>query len=70
MCKDCRKQFVANPKKQKISDEKKELTDRLLLEKISLAGIAGAVLVSEKWLPIIGLPNHYIFCPGYVCCFH
>lgn len=50
MCKDCRRQFVLNPKKQKISEEKKELIDRLLLERIPLAGIARVVGVSERWL--------------------
>ena len=35
---------------QPISDEKKALIDRLLLEKIPLAGIARAVQVSESWL--------------------
>ena len=35
---------------QPISDEKKALIDRLLLEKIHLAGIARAVQVSESWL--------------------
>lgn len=33
-----------------ISEEKKALIDRLLLEKIPLAGIARAVQVSERWL--------------------
>jgi hypothetical protein len=33
-----------------ISDEKKALIDRLLLERISLAGIARSVGVSECWL--------------------
>ncbi len=39
MCKDCRKQFVENPDIRKITDEKKLLTDKMLLEKIPLAGI-------------------------------
>jgi insertion element IS1 protein InsB len=50
MCKDCQRHFVENPAKGKISDEKKELIDRLLLEKIPLAGIARAVGVSTTWL--------------------
>jgi len=49
-CKNCGRQFVENPKVPPISDEKKALIDRLLLEKISLAGIARAVEVSETWL--------------------
>ena len=50
MCKDCRKHFVKNPVVREISDEKKELIDRLLLEKIPLAGIARTVQVSLRWL--------------------
>ena len=49
-CNACQCQFVENPEHYQISQEKKELIDRLLLEKISLAGIARAVLVSKKWL--------------------
>jgi len=36
-CGECQKQFVLNPEKGIISDEKKEVIDKLLLEKISLA---------------------------------
>ncbi|HHS99456.1 MAG TPA: IS1 family transposase [Thiomicrospira sp.] len=50
LCKSCRRQFVENPTHYCISDETKPLIDRLLLEKISLAGIARAVQVSERWL--------------------
>jgi transposase-like protein len=49
-CKACGRQFVENPKFRIISDETKALIDRLLLERISLAGIARAVQVSERWL--------------------
>jgi IS1 family transposase len=41
---------VENPEHYHISQDKKELIDRLLLEKISLAGIARAIPVSQKWL--------------------
>ena len=50
LCNECGRQFVLNPEKGPISDEKKELIDRLLLERISLAGIARVVGVSESWL--------------------
>jgi transposase-like protein len=46
-CQDCGRQFVLNPAKGPIPPEKKELIDRLLLERISLAGIARTVEVSE-----------------------
>ncbi len=39
-----------NPRHQPISVATKELIDRLLLEKISLAGIVRATGVSERWL--------------------
>ena len=49
-CQECGRQFVQDPAKGPISDEKKALIDRLLLERISLAGIARSVGVSECWL--------------------
>jgi insertion element IS1 protein InsB len=48
-CKDCHRQFVLEPENG-ISIDTKELIDKLLLEKIPLAGIARAVEVSERWL--------------------
>lgn len=50
MCKACKRQFVADPTWRRISDDTKALIDKLLLEKISLAGIARVVGVSEPWL--------------------
>lgn len=50
MCKDCGRQFVENPQQIIISEEKRNLIDRLLLEKIPLAGIARVMQVSERWL--------------------
>lgn len=50
MCKACKRQFVTDPKWRRISDETKAFIDKLLLEKISLAGIARVVGVSEPWL--------------------
>lgn len=50
LCKDCRRQFVENPIQTRIPDWKKELIDKLLLERISMAGIARVVDVSERWL--------------------
>ena len=47
-CNECNRQFIENPQKITINQEKRELIDRLLLEKISLAGIARAVQVSES----------------------
>ena len=49
-CKVCGRQFVLDPLKSPISNSTKELIDRLLLERISLAGIARATGVSPSWL--------------------
>jgi insertion element IS1 protein InsB len=48
-CKDCRRQFE-DPQNKIISQETKELIDKLLLEKLPLAGIARVADVSEPWL--------------------
>ncbi len=50
LCRDCGKQFVANPKTNKISEETKSLVDNLLLERLSLAGICRVTGVSECWI--------------------
>jgi IS1 family transposase len=50
MCKDCQRQFVEHPESRRISDETKALIDKLLLERIPLAGIARVTGVSERWL--------------------
>lgn len=50
LCKICGRQFVLDPLLSPISAEKKSLIDRLLLERISLAGIARSAGVSESWL--------------------
>lgn len=49
-CHDCGRQYVEDPPNKVISDETKALVDKLLLEKIPLAGIARVVDVSEPWL--------------------
>ena len=50
MCKDCRRQFVQNPQHRRISAETTALIDKLLLERISLAGIVRVTGVSQRWL--------------------
>ncbi len=49
-CRSCGRQFVEEPQQKRISEETKELIDKLLLERISLAGIARVCDVSERWL--------------------
>jgi transposase-like protein len=49
-CNACGRQFVINPAKFPIPDQTKKLIDKLLLERISLAGIARITGVSERRL--------------------
>jgi insertion element IS1 protein InsB len=46
-CRDCGRQFVLNPEWKPITEEQKELISRMLLERISQAGIARVLQVSE-----------------------
>lgn len=47
---ECGRQFVQDPQNKIIDQATKTLIDKLLLEKISLAGIARVVGVLEPWL--------------------
>jgi len=49
-CHECGRQFVEHPQKKVIDQNTREWIDRLLLERISLAGIARVAQVSEQWL--------------------
>lgn len=49
-CKVCKREFVLNPINKVISEEKKELIKKLLLERISLRGICRVADVSLQWL--------------------
>src|SRR5512137_1990515 len=49
-CRDCRRQFGANLAWIPISEETKALIDKLLLERLSQAGIVRATGVSARWL--------------------
>lgn len=50
LCKQCGYQFVENPTNKTIDADTRALIDRLLLERLSMAGIARAAQVSEQWL--------------------
>ncbi len=52
LCRECGRQFVEQPTKKIINAATRELIDRLLLERISLAGIARVAMVSETWLQL------------------
>ena len=49
-CKVCGRQFVENPQNRPILDATKQIIDKLLLERISLAGICRTMGVLEQWL--------------------
>ena len=50
MCMDCRRQFVENPTNKVIPGETWELVDKLLLEKIPIAGIMRVTGISKPRL--------------------
>ena len=50
MCRDCRRQFVENPTNRVIPNETWELVEKLLLEKIPIAGISRVAGISEPRL--------------------
>lgn len=49
-CKECGYAFVEKPKNRKISEETKAYVDRMLKEKLSLAGIARSLKIGQTWL--------------------
>jgi IS1 family transposase/transposase-like protein len=49
-CRDCGRQFVENPQWQPKDKDTCALINRLLLERIPLAGIAQVLQLSESWL--------------------
>ena len=49
-CQDCGRQFVENPTKKYVSPPPLDYINKMLLEKIPLAGIARVTGVSKKWL--------------------
>lgn len=50
LCKKCDRQFVENPKNKIIPLSQWEFVDKLLLEKIPIAGISRVTGISEPWL--------------------
>jgi transposase-like protein len=49
-CRDCGRQFVENPQWKRREPDSSAMIDRLLLEKIPLAGIARVLKLSASWL--------------------
>ena len=50
LCRGCGRRFVAAPKRAPITQERRELVLRLLLERLSLRAIARVAGVSRTWL--------------------
>jgi len=48
--KDCGRQFVENPQNKRIPQQLWDMVDKLLLEKIPIAGISTGTEISEPWL--------------------
>ncbi len=48
-CKNCNRQFVENPKNKPVSTFSKEILINLLVERISIAGIARVLGLSKRW---------------------
>ncbi|AFY39573.1 IS1 transposase [[Leptolyngbya] sp. PCC 7376] len=61
---DCGRQFVENSQQKIISSDTTELIDKLLLEKIPLAGIARVCDVSEPWLQMTSCKRLWQSLPG------
>lgn len=50
LCRGCDRRFVPNPKRTPITEERRGLVRRLLLERLSLRAIARVTGVSRTWL--------------------
>lgn len=49
-CKDCGRQFIENPTNKRIPQSLWDIVDKLLSEKIPIAGISRVTGISEPWL--------------------
>lgn len=58
-CVDCKRQFVENPTRQPISVATRQLIEKLLKERLPLAGIARITGVSERWLQMYVNQKYY-----------
>jgi len=63
-CKDCQRQFVATPAQPRIPDEIKRTIDKLLPERISLAGIVRVTLRDNHSTPTPPYLKRYAADPG------
>jgi transposase-like protein len=66
LCKACGRQFVEQSSQLYVSGAQKAIVNKLLLEKISLAGISRVATVSEGWL-VAHISDLYASCPNNLC---
>ena len=64
-CLPCGRQFVESPTRQPVDNSKRELIDKLLLERLSLAAIVRVTGVSLRWLQYYVNQKYYQI-PKYV----
>jgi transposase-like protein len=50
LCRGCGRRWVPDPKRARVSDERRELVRRLLRERMSVRGIARACKRSRTWV--------------------
>ncbi|WAS06147.1 IS1 family transposase [Gloeomargaritales cyanobacterium VI4D9] len=50
ICHDCHRQFTPSAQKKYISKEQREMVDKMLLERISIAAISRVTGISKSWL--------------------
>ena len=58
-CQSCGRQFVEAPTRQPIDEQTRSLIDKLLLERLALAAIAGITGVSQRWLQMYVNQKYY-----------
>ena len=50
LCGDCGRQFVLEPRRGPVSDEKRRLVERMLLERLGIRAIARVTRLSRSWV--------------------
>ncbi len=49
-CRECNRQFVLNPRNRPVTEESKQLIDRLPVERLSIAAICRVSGISQTWM--------------------
>jgi len=50
LCRDCGRQFVLDPRRGPVGDEKRQLVERMLLERLGIRAIARVTRLSRSWV--------------------